>query len=103
MSSKLVDAKKTTTVSSTTTMEESRNNKPPAGAIITEESIRTKSEEIENGYLVTKNFSGRYKIKGEKDSDYGHYYDYDMKWYSKEDPLTITVNDSSLAEAFKEI
>lgn len=92
-------------VSSTTTVSmESKQEKPPAGAILKEQSIRTETEEIENGWLVTKSYSGYYwRNKEEQKGDsYGSYFNYCKKWFSKEDPLTIEVNDKSLAEAFND-
>jgi len=91
------------TVTSTVTMEQ-KSEKPPASAIIKSQTVRTSTEEIENGWLVTKNYNGYYwKDKSEKEKDsYGNYFNYDLKWYSKEDPLTITVNDKSLADAFND-
>lgn len=90
---------KTKTSSTTRVKMETKDNKPPAGAKIIEQEITTETEEIENGWLVTKRYNGRYIPKG-SDDKYGNYYNYDMKWFSKEDPLTITVNDKELAEAF---
>lgn len=95
-------ATKSRTVSTSVVEEKKKENRPPKGATIIEESTRTRTEEIENGWLVTKTCSGRYKTKDSKDGDYGSYFDYDTKWFSKEDPLTITLNDKSLAEAFEE-
>lgn len=95
--------KKSTEVqtSTSTITKESKSNRPPEGAEIIDQTIRTTTEEIENGWLLTKSFSGRYKEKGSKDT-YGNYFDYSQKWYSKEDPLTVTLNDKTLAEAFEE-
>ena len=42
------------TVTSTVTMEQ-KSEKPPASAIIKSQTVRTSTEEIENGWLVTKN------------------------------------------------
>lgn len=92
--------KKTATSTSTVTTE-TKNKQPPKGAKIIEQTIRTETEEIENGFLITKSYSGRYKEKDSSD-DYGKWFDYNKKWFSKTDPLTITVNDASLADAFEE-
>ena len=92
--------RKTSTTTSSITEENKKNDKPPKGADIIEETIRITTEQIENGYLITKNFSGRYKEKGSNADSYGRYYDYNLKWYSEDDPLTITLNDKSLAESF---
>jgi hypothetical protein len=88
------------TSTTSTSVNQEKDNRPPAGAKIVEKSVRTETEEIENGYLTTKSYSGRYITKGSSDT-YGNYYNYSKKWYTKEDPLTITINDKSLAEAFE--
>lgn len=100
MSSNLQATKKgkTLRISSTT---ETKSDMPPEGAKITRQNVSTSTEQIENGWLITKNFDGKYTIKGEKD-DYGHYYNYSKKWYSKDDPLTVTLNDKTLSDAFNE-
>lgn len=88
-----------TTTSVRTSTETKKDNKPPAGATILESNTSTSTEEIENGWLITKSYDGRYTVKGDTDS-YGHYFNYNKKWYSKTDPLTITLNDKSLSDAF---
>ena len=97
----LSNKKKISTTSSTstvTTME--KKQEPPKGAKIRNQTVRTETEQIENGWLVTKSYDGTY-FTGKADNDYS-WFNYSKKWYSKEDPLTITVNDKSLAEAFNE-
>lgn len=93
--------KKKVTTTNSTSIREEKQNKPPEGATIIEKTIRTTTEEIENGWLTVKNISGRYREKGKDSDSYGNYFDYDQKWFSKEDPLTITVNDTELADAFE--
>lgn len=85
--------------STTVTTVEQKNKKPPKGAIIIEKTVRTETEQIENGWLVVKYYDGRYKIKDSEDS-YGTWFNYSQKWYSKEDPLEINLKDKSLADAF---
>jgi len=87
-----------TRVSTSTDRKES---KPPKGATLLENNERTETEEIENGWLITKSCDGRYTVKGDTDT-YGHYFNYSKKWYSKTDPLTVTLNDQSIADAFDE-
>ena len=79
-----------------------KSEKPPKGAIIKSQNVTTSTEEIENGWLIVKRFDGYYwKDKAEKDKDsYGNWFNYEQKWYSEEDPLTITLNDKALADAF---
>lgn len=83
-----------------TTTETKKNNIPPKGATIIEKNVRTETREIENGWIVSKNYDGRYIPKGGKDNDYGSYFSYSKEWYSKTNPLTITLNDKGLADAF---
>jgi hypothetical protein len=89
--------KKTTTT--TTSIKEEKEKKPPKGATIIEQTVRMETEKIENGWLIVKSWDGRYKTKDSNDS-YGNWFNYSKKWYSKEDPLTVTLNDKSLADAF---
>lgn len=86
---------KTTIKKNVTTKEE---NKPvPKGAIIMNTTTTTDVEEIENGYLITKTTETKWKADPKAYSDYTYE---TKKWYSKEDPLTITSSDKGLAEAF---
>lgn len=80
---------------------ETKTGTPPKGATIIEKTVNTSIEQIENGYLTTKTYSGRYTTDKNADG-YGTYFDYSKKWYSKEDPLLITVNDKDLADAFED-
>lgn len=73
--------------------------KIPEGATIIKTSSDVKVEEIENGFLITKETRTEFRPKGKEYSDY----QYDTKkYYSKEDPLEINVTDKSLADAFEE-
>ena len=85
----------------TSLTENRETSKPPKGAKIMEEEVQTRTEEIENGFIITKTWSGRYKEKDSKE-DYGKYFNIEKKWYSKTNPLTIKLEDKSLAEAFEE-
>lgn len=93
-----MESKTKTSRSVRTSTETTTVKKPPKGAEIIESTESVTSEEIENGWLLIKNYHGRYKEKSSKDS-YGEYYDYSEKYYSKSDPM---INDKSLAEAFDE-
>lgn len=86
-----------TSVSTTISSEEKQQREPPAGAKILSKTVRTETEKIENGYIISKSFDIRYKLKGESGSEYAYY---TKKWYSKEDPLTITLDDKTLADEF---
>lgn len=72
----------------------------PKGSKILSKSTRITVEEIENGFLMTKNFEIKYEYPrgdGTMSTDWTYY---DKKWYTKDDPLEIT--DKSLADAFDE-
>lgn len=94
---KLKDAKRASSTTLTTKIKEQKE--PPAGSKIIEETVRIETEEIENGWLISKHFEGRFIPKG-SDSDYGSWYNYTKRWYSKTDPLTVKVNDKELADEF---
>lgn len=71
----------------------------PKGAKIVSTDTTVDVEEIENGYLITKRTETRYKMT---DKDYPDWHSETKKYYSKEDPLTITTKDAALADAFDE-
>jgi len=73
----------------------------PEGAEIISKDVDVRTEEIENGWLITKRIESRWRMKNSKD-DYGNYHTEEKKWYSKTDPLTIKTKDEGLAEAFDE-
>lgn len=98
MGSALQDAKKKTSVTTRTSIEETKKQEVPKGATIISSDITTETEQIENGWLVTKRYEIRYRMKESDSNDYAYY---TKKWYSEEDPLTINVTDKSLAEAFE--
>lgn len=71
----------------------------PKGAQILSQNTTTDVEVIENGYLITKRTETKYKMKPDGYTDWSYE---TKKWYSKEDPLTITTKDKALADAFSE-
>lgn len=97
MSEKLKEAKGLAVRSTSTTMTTrvKENKSIPKGAKIIDKTVRTETEEIENGYLISKNFDITY----EKDGNRGYSY-YTKKWFSKTDPLEIKLTDKSLADEF---
>jgi len=97
----LKESIKKTSTSTTTSIREEKNKRPPKGSIIIEQTIRTETEEIENGWLIVKSWDGRYKTKDSED-DYGSWFNYSKKWFSKDDPLTVTLNDKALSDAFED-
>jgi hypothetical protein len=84
-------------VTSVATTEESKKKEVPKGAIITSKTVRTETEQIENGWITSKNYDISYTLKGSN----GYAY-YSKKWFTKEDPLEIKVTDKSVADAFDE-
>ena len=71
----------------------------PKDAEILSQNVKTDVEQIENGYLICKTTDTKYRLKGK---DYPDWHYETKKWYSKEDPLTISTKDKALAEAFQE-
>ena len=98
MESKLKEVKNRT-VSTTVTDKVVENKKIPAGATIVSKTIRTETEKIENGWLISKNFDITYKEPGAECNSYSYY---TKKWYSKTEPLEVKIGDKSLAEEFLE-
>lgn len=98
---KLKDAAKTsktlkaTSATVSMTNEIKKSQEPPSGAKIIKKSIRTETEEIENGWLVTKNYDIKYEVKGNTDWTY-----YSEKYFSKTNPLKVVVEDKALADQF---
>jgi len=77
--------------------------KIPEGANILRKNVSTSVEEIENGFITTKNWDIKYEIKKEGEDDTRTDYAYfSKKWYTKEDPLVLKVTNKSLADAFSE-
>lgn len=77
---------------------EEKPQKPPKGAKILNQTIRTETEEIENGWILSKNYDGRWEDeKGES-----HYFYYHEKYYSEDNPIEVTIKDKSLADKFEE-
>ena len=97
MADKLKTIKRSSSTTTTTSVE---NKKIPTKEEIRTQTVRTETEEIENGFLVTKYYDGTYWT-GKDKKDY-NWFNYTKKWFTKEDPLTITLNDKALADAFEE-
>jgi IS1 family transposase len=97
MASKLKEAKSMRSTSVTMTDRVKEQKSVPEGATIISKTVRTETEEIENGWLISKNFDITYKTKGATSNDYAYY---TKKWYSKTDPLDIKLTDKSLADEY---
>ena len=65
----------------------------PKGAKILSKDVSVTVEEIENGYLVCKSTEVKYEY--EKRTDYSYN---TKKYYSKENPLDINLDNLSLAD-----
>lgn len=103
MSSKLMKAKKSTSITSGASFTEETktegSKEPPAGANILSKEVRTSVEEIENGFILSRNYDIRYKAKGSTETQYTYY---TKKYFSKTNPVTIKVNQKALADDFAE-
>jgi hypothetical protein len=72
----------------------------PEGAKILSKDVSLSVEEIENGYLVNKSTECKYQYDGRTDYLYNT-----KKWFSKENPLEIDIEDieeKSLADEFED-
>ena len=85
------------------------SNRPPKGAKIVKHSTNTTIEKIKNGYIITKNHSGRYQTGNKNLKEDYNYFDYTEKVFSEENPVQIKLpddttfeEDSDLAKAFPE-
>ena len=80
--------------------EKGKDKKLPEGAKIIEKNLRIDVEEIENGFLVSKEYSIEYKLR----DNIQHMW-FTKKIYSKDNPLEgvdldIDVEEESLADKF---
>jgi hypothetical protein len=70
--------------------------KLPAGAVVISKNFNVTVKEIENGYILRKSYDIKWT---KKDSDDTQYEYFSKEWYSKENPLQITLpEDKSLAD-----
>lgn len=93
------DLTTTRKVSTTVTDKAVESKEPPKGATITNKTITTTTEQIENGFLVCKNYDISWTMGKNGNSGYSYY---SKKWYTKTDPLEVKLTDKSLADAFDE-
>ena len=61
-------------------------HKIPKGARIISKEVRMNVKEIENGYIIEKNYDIKYKLKNK---DYTDYIYITKTWYSKDNPIII--------------
>lgn len=68
----------------------------PEGATIIKKSHTIRVQEIENGFLICKNYDIKYQLSGSDHSDYMYH---EKKWYSKDNPMKIEEpKEKSLAD-----
>ena len=79
------------------TFKQKEVNNIPKGAKILSKDVSVAVEEIENGYLVSKSTEVKYEY--EKKTDYSYN---TKKYYSKENPLDIKLDNLSLADKIDE-
>lgn len=77
---------------------EEKSEKPPKGAKVLRNSTTTETEEIENGWILSKRHDGSW----EDDKGNSHYYYYTEKYYSKENPIKVDIIDKALADKFED-
>lgn len=91
-------SKKRFSSSQTVSTEIKTDKRPPKGAKILNKTIRTEVEEIDNGWLTSKNFDVTWEDdKGERQYSY-----YSDKHFSAQDPVKLVFNDKALADSFQE-
>jgi len=72
----------------------------PKGAKILNKSVSLSVEEIENGYIITKTSDIKYKSGDSTDYSYTN-----KKWFAKENPLEIDMDEvesKALADNFED-
>jgi len=70
--------------------------KLPEGAKIIKKDYSIRVEEIENGFIVSKNYDIKYVLGDESNYEY-----FTKKWYAKENPLSIDTGEEELSLADK--
>ncbi len=79
-------------------LEKKKDFTLPKGATIISKEVRLSVEEIENGFLLRKS----YDIKWTNGEDDASNYDYFTRtWFSKDNPIQITMPDESKSLADK--
>ena len=78
-------------------LKEKQNTKLPKGAEIVNKRVTIEVEEIENGFLISKDYSIEYRAKESQHTDYLYYC---KKMYSDTNPFDETKN-KELVDLFK--
>ena len=69
----------------------------PKGGTITRKNVSLSVKEIENGYLLTKN----YDLEWTDSKGNNHYEYFDKNWFSKDNPIEINLPDETKSLADK--
>jgi hypothetical protein len=99
MASKLKEAKQGINSVRFSAQGEDGKSKIPEGAEILNTTTSVDVEEIENGFIICKRVETKYMAPGKEYSDWNTE---TKKYYSKENPLSISVEDKELADMFDE-
>ena len=68
----------------------------PEGATIVKKTVNMSVRKIRNGYVLRKSYDIKWKMEDSDDTQYDFYVD---EWYSKDNPVTVTMpKEKSLAE-----
>ncbi len=70
----------------------------PKGASIISKEVRLNVEEIENGFLLRKSYDIKWTNEESDDSNYEYF---TRTWFSKDNPIQITMPDESKSLADK--
>jgi hypothetical protein len=78
-------------------VEEKKSFSLPPGATVISKSTNMSVREIKNGFILRKSYDIKWKAAGSDENQYEYYTD---EWYSKDNPISITMpKDKSLAES----
>lgn len=68
----------------------------PEGVTIVKKTVTMSVRKIRNGYVLRKSYDIKWKMEDSDDTQYDFYVD---EWYSKDNPVTVTMpKEKSLAE-----
>jgi hypothetical protein len=65
--------------------------KLPTGATIIKKSFTIRVQEIENGFIICKNYDIQYQVGDNKEYAY-----FDKKWYSKDNPMKLNIDNEEI-------
>jgi hypothetical protein len=79
-------------------LEKKKDFTLPKGGTIISKEVRLSVEEIENGFLLRKSYDIKWTMKDSDDSNYEYF---SRTWFSKDNPIQITLPDESKSLADK--